>query len=253
MKKLIVSAGLLMLLLVALAVPAMAQLTPGVEVGDWFKYEREVTQWDTDMAFLPVDYLGPLTLADNETNFVLYTVTDITPGDAGDNVTFTITYDWKNGTQTEGTQVQNISTANTNLLAIGANMMEGDMVSDEYSFFGMMDYPARYLNASIMLDNPNATRGTNVLEYSIEIFGSPYDYLFYWDNATGMRVYYEEHGDVGAFGAQSAYEYTVVWELVDSSVEDLLVPDLTGPILMLTMMSISIPIVLIRRRKNLIN
>lgn len=238
------------MLLFAMVLPAMAQLDVGVEVGDWFKYERKVTQWDTEMEFLPPDYLGPLSLADNETNWVMYNVTDITPGDAGDNVTFLITYDWINGTQTEGTLVENISIANTNLFAIGANMSEGDMVSDVWSFFGMMDYPARYLNASIMLENPNATRETNVLTYSIDIFGSPYDYVFYWDKVTGIRVYYENWGDVAAFGGQPAYTYTVVWELVDSSVEDLLIPDLTGPIMLLAMTSITIPIVLLKRRKH---
>ncbi len=249
MKKLTVSVGLLMLLLVAMAVPAMAQLDVGVEVGDWFKYERKITQWESDAPFLPPGFFGPISLADNETNYVLYTVTDITPGDAGDNVTFSLTFDWKNGTQTEGTLVENISISNTNIFAIGANMNEGDMVSDEWSFFGFFDYPARYLGPSIMLENPNATRETNVCEYDINIFGNDYTYKFWWDKVTGIRVYYENWGNVAPFGANPAYEYTVVWELVDSSVQDLLIPDLAGPILLLTMISITIPIVLLRKRK----
>lgn len=38
-------------------------------------------------------------------------------------------------------------------------------------------------------------------------------------------------------------------ELVDSSVDGLLIPDLTGPIILLTIMTITVPIVLLRRRK----
>jgi hypothetical protein len=248
MKKIVVIAGLSMLLLVAMAVPAMAQLDVGVEVGDWFKYEVKVTQWETEMEFLPEGYIGPLTLADNETNWIMYTVTDI----VDDNVTFTVTYNWKNGTETEGTMVENV-TNSMGLVAIGANMTEGEMVRDEFDFLGFMTWPAAYLNASIMLENPNATRETNVLDYSIDIFGSPYDYLYYWDNATGMLVYYESWGDVAAFDPQPAYTYTVVWELVDSSVDDLLIPDLTAPILLLSLTSITVPIALLHRRKKLIN
>lgn len=242
MKRLVLITGLSMLLLVVMVVPAAAQEDVGVEVGDWFEYERKITQWESTMEFLPPDYFGPLSLADNETNWVRYTVTDI----VDDTINFTVTYNWKNGTETEDSMVENVTDGS--LFAIGANMTEGEMVSDEFDFFGTL-YPARYLNASIMLDNPNATRETNVLNYSINLFGNPYDYFFYWDKETGMRVYYENHGDVAPFGANPAYVYTVVWELVDSSVEDLLVPDLTVPILLLTMISITVPIVLLRRRK----
>jgi hypothetical protein len=249
-KKIVLLTLFSVFLLSAMTVPALAlPLDVGVQVGDWFKYEAKVTQWESEMEFLPPDYIGPLSLAENETNFILYTVTDITPGDGGDNVTFSITYDWKNGSVTYGTSVQNVSTANTFIFMIGANMTEGEMVSDEWDFLGTgFIYPARYINETIDFENPNATRETNVLEYSIDIFGSPYDYLFYWDKVTGMRLYYENHGDVVAFGDQDAYVYTVKWELVDSSVENLIIPDLTGPIMLLTLIAITIPIVLHKRK-----
>lgn len=251
MKKTILIVLLSVFLLSALTVPALAQdLDVGVEVGDWFKYEAKVTQWESDMEFLPPDFVGPLTLADNETNYILYTVTDITPVDGGNNVTFTITYDWKNGSVTEGTYEESVTTANQQIFMIGANMEEGDMVSDTFDFLGMgfFDYPVRYINETIDFENPDGTRETNVVECSIEIFGSPYDYLFYWDKATGMRLYYEEHGDVVAFGEQDAYVYTRIWELVESSVETLYIPDLTGPIMLLTLIAITIPIVLHKRK-----
>ncbi len=248
MKKTILIVLLSVFLLSALTVPALAQpLDVGVEVGDWFKYERKVTQWESDDPFLPEGYFGPLSLADNETNFVLYTVTDITPYDGYSNVTFTITYDWKNGSETEGELEEMVSTASTGIFLIGANMEEGDLVSDAWDFFGFFDYPPRYLNASIDREYLDETRETNVCEYHVDIMGTPYDYTFMWDKATGIRVYYENWGDVPAMFT-GAYEYTVIWELLDSSVEGLVIPDLTGPVMLLTLIAITIPIVLHKRK-----
>lgn len=249
MKKTILIVLLSVFLLSALTVPALAQsLDVGVEVGDWFKYETKVTQWESEDPFLPEGYYGPLSLAENQTNFILYTVTDITPVDGGNNVTFTITYDWENGSETEGTLVEMVTTANQDIFEIGANMEEGDMVSDTYSFFGFFDYPVRSINQTIDREYLDGTRETNVCEYSVEIFGSLYDYVYQWDKVTGMRAYYENHGVVAAFGESSEYEYTVVWELVDSSVEGLVIPDLTGPAMVLTLIAVTIPIVLHKRK-----
>jgi len=251
MKKKMLLIPLAVLLLSAMAAPALAKLDVGVEVGDWFKYEAQVTQWESEDPFLPDGYLGPLSLADNETNFILYNVTDITLGDGGDNVTFSITYDWKNGSITYGTSIENVSTANTGIFMIGANMTPGEMVSDEWDFFGLLTYPPRYINETIDFTNPNATRPTNVLEYDIDL-GAPYTYKTYYDKATGIRLYYENWGDVPAMFT-SAYIYTVKWELVDSSVDGLLIPDLTGPLLLLAAMSITIPIAILHSRKKAIH
>lgn len=248
MKKKILTVLLSVFLLSAMTVPALAQdLEVGVEVGDWFKYEAKVTQWESDDPFLPEGYFGPLSLADNETNYILYTVADITPYDGYSNVTFSVTYDWQNGSETEDTYEEMVSTASTGIFLIGANMEEGDLVSDTWSFFGMMDYPPRYLNASIDREYLDETRETNVCEYDIDIMGTPYTYTYMWDKATGIRVYYENWGDVPAMFT-GAYEYTVVWELVDSSVEGLVIPDLTGPVMLLTLIAITIPIVLHKRK-----
>lgn len=250
MKKTILIVLLSAFLSSAMIVPALAQdMTVGVSVGDWFKYENRITEWTHEEAFLPEGYFGPLTLADNETNFILYTVTDILPVDGGANVTFTITYDWKNGSVTEGELVETVSTANQNLFAIGANMEPDDMVSDEFSFFGMMDYPARTINSTIDREYLNEViREANTLEYTIEIFGSPYDYVYQWDKETGMRVYYESHGDVAEFGDSPAYTYTVVSELVDSSIEGLVIPEFTGLIMLSLLVAITIPLVLYKRK-----
>jgi hypothetical protein len=249
MKKKILIVLLSVFLVSAMTLPAMAQdMTVGVSVDDWFKYEARVTQWESEEPFLPEGYYGPLSLADNQTNFILYTVTDITPVDGGNNVTFAITYDWQNGSVTEGSLVEMVTTANENIFMIGANMEEGDMVSDAYSFFGMFDYPARYLNASIDIEYLDETRETNVLEYPLEMFGTPYDYVYQWDKATGMRVYYENHGEVAESDWSVAYTYTVVWQLVDSSVEGLVVPEFTGLIMLSLLIAITIPLVLHKRK-----
>ncbi len=251
MKKKALLIALSVLLLAAMIAPAMAQkMDTGVKVGDWFKYKAKITLWESSDPFLPDGYMGPLTLADNNTDAIWYNVTDITPGDGGDNVTFTVQSNWKNGTVTTATVVENVSTANQNIFIIGANLTAPAMVSANYSFFGMMDYPARYLNSTFNFTNPESTRPTNRLEYTIDIFGSPYDYVMLWDRATGMRLYYENHGEVSGFG--TPYNYTVVWELEDSSYPGLLIPDLTGPILLFTLMAITVPIVLLHRRKKLL-
>jgi hypothetical protein len=251
MKKTILIVLLSVFLLSALTVPALAQsLDVGVEVGDWFEYEAKVTQWESDDPFLPEGFYGPLSLADNETNSILYTVTDITPVDGGNNVTFTITYDWENGSVTEGTYVESVTTANTNIFMIGANMEEGDMVSDTFDFLGMgfFDYPVRSINQTIDREYLDGTRETNVCEYSIDIWGSIYEYTIYWDKATGMRAYFQEHGDVGAIGEGAPYEFTRVWELVDSSVEGLVIPEFTGLIMLSLLIAVTIPIVLHKRK-----
>ena len=73
MKKIVFLTGFsVLLLLSAMTVPALAQpLDVGVQVGDWFKYEAKVTQWESEDPFLPEGFVGPLSLADNETNYIL--------------------------------------------------------------------------------------------------------------------------------------------------------------------------------------
>ena len=248
MKKIVFLTGFSVLLLLAITFPALAQpLDVGVQVGDWFKYEAKVTQWESTDPFLPEGYIGPLSLADNETNYILYNVTDITPGDGGSNVTFTVTYDWKNGSVTEALYTENVSTANTQIFMIGANMTEGEMVSDTWDFFGFFTYPPRYINETILFENDDGIRETNVLDYPINIGGTPYEYTFYWDKETGMRLYYYNHGDVPAIFT-AAYEYTVVWELIESSYETVYVPELTAPVMLLAFVAITVTIGTICRK-----
>jgi hypothetical protein len=80
MKKIALISVLSLLLLSLMIAPVMAGPTDVViNVGDWFKYEAKVTQWVSTDPFLPDGYYGPLSVADNQTNSILYTVTAITP------------------------------------------------------------------------------------------------------------------------------------------------------------------------------
>ena len=253
MKKTVLIVLLSVFLLSALTVSALAEpLDVGVEVGDWFEYKAEVTLWESVDPFLPEGYFGPLSLADNETDSIVYTVSDIMALDVGDNVTFSITYNWSNGSITEGTSVTPVSTDVGALytLLTGANLEPGDMAIDAFTFFGMTPIPAQYINETIMVEYADVSRETNVLEYSApEMFGSFYDYKTHFDKETGIRVYYENHGEVAGFGGSNPYNYTIAWQLVDSSVENLYVPDLTGPAMLLTLVAVTIPIVLHKRKR----
>ena len=244
MKKILFALLFSVFLFSATAFPALSQeMTVGVEVGDWFKYKAEVTQWESPDPFLPVGFYGPLNLYENETNYILYTVTDIT----GSNVNFTITYDWKNGTQTEATTTQDVSTANTQIFMIGANMEEGDLVSDNWDFFGIMTYPKRFLNETIMYDYADVSRETNVCEYDLDVSGTPYTYLFHWDKETGIRVYYENWGDVPAIFT-SEYEYRVKWWLIDTNIW--VVPEFpTATVMLLIFVAVTVCIDIYKRKK----
>jgi hypothetical protein len=73
----------------------------------------------------------------------------------------------------------------------------------------------------------------------------------WWDKATGMRIYYENHGNVGAIFT-AAYEYTVVYKLVDSSIPNLsYVPEMFTVIVMLMILGASTASIVFYRRKKL--
>ncbi len=242
MKKSILLAGLSLLLLVPMAIPVMGyEWDIGVQVGDWFTYETELIKWETDGVPFP-PWWNPGLLAINETDYVMYTVTGI---DA-DWVNFTEYRMWNNGSDLTTTLDYNL-TAGPGWMVIGANLTEGEEIRGPTQFFGPM-----YLNASKMRDyNNSVTREANVLNYTG--FGIDNEYNF--DVETGILVYMLTGGpEVSDFQSGSTVEYWARMELVDSSIEELeIVPDLTGVILLITMMSITIPIALLRKRKNLIN
>ena len=242
MKKAILLTGLAMILLVTMILPVMGyEWDMGIEVGDWFTYETELIKWETDGVLFP-PWWEPGLLAINETDYVTYTVA------AMDDtwVNFTEYRMWNNGSDLTTTLDYNL-TAGPGWMVIGANLTEGEEVRGTTQYFGPM-----YLNASKMRDyNNSVTREANVLNYTG--FGIDNEYNF--DAMTGILVYRLTGGpEVYDFGTGSYVDYWARMELIDSSVDELeVVPDMTGVILLLTLMSITVPIVLLRKRKKLIS
>jgi hypothetical protein len=241
MKKAIILTGLSVILLATMVLPVMGQWDIGIQVGDWFTYETELIQWETDGVPFP-PWWNPGLGAINDTDYVTYTVTAIDEN----FINFTEYRMWNNGSDITTTLDYNI-TGGPEYLVIGANMTEGEQVRPESQYFGPM-----ILNASQMRTfNNSVTREVNVLNYT----GFGIDTQYLWDAETGVQVQYFTGGmEVSDFNTGSTVAYWARMELVDSSIEELeIVPDLTGVILLLTTMSITIPIALLRRRKNLID
>ncbi len=253
MKKIIVPVGLSILLLIAMAAPAMGQWTVGISVGDWFKYEGTLVSWVSSggVAFPPL-YLEFLQVY-NETDWFIYTVLDITPGDSGDNVTFSVLTHWSDGTETTA-DIEDNMTSSMTMMVIGAGLTEGEVIRTAYTDDFGIAWGARILGAPIMLTSPNGTRETNVCDYSVDIFGNIFEYLWYWDAETGVQVYYENSiTNAYDYSSGGTYSYVAKLDLVDSSTEGVVVPDLAGPILLLSLMTITVPIVFLYKRKKPFN
>ena len=240
MKKGILLIGFAAILLTTMILPVMGyEWDMGVEVGDWFKYETELIKWETDGVPFPPFWNQDLP-AINHTDYVTYTVAAL---DA-DWVNFTVYRMWNNGSDLTTTLDYNL-TAGPGWMVIGANLTEGEEIRGTTQFYGPMT-----LNASVMRTyNNSVTRETNVLNYT----GFAIDNEYNFDVETGMLVYHLTGGpEVYDFGSGSYVDYWARVELIDSSVEELeVVPDLAGPILLLTMMAITVPIILLRRRKRI--
>jgi hypothetical protein len=231
MKKLILLAGLSMLLLCAMAVPAMADLGDvGIQVGDWFRWEPSMT-WEADEGVNPPFSASYLTWANN-TDWVEYTATSVEDS----TVNYTVVTRLSNGTEVPSTASVNVTNsydANFGMLAISANLTEGTLVRTWGS--------PLTLNASFMLTTDNGTRETNVLDYVSTYSG----HNVYWlDKEVGILVYRS------VSSSTATYNYTYTLELVNSS-SGIISPDLTGPLLLLATMSITIPVALLHRRKKI--
>ena len=250
MKKIVLLVVLSVLLLSATVVPALAQYDwdVGVEVGDWFLYEPTLISYESEEVAFPPMYLEYLQTYD-EASLMNYTITDITPDNGFAIITFEIVYHWKNGTETTSTLADEM-TISESLMVIGANLPNGAEIRPAYSILGMWPMPARYLNESIMLETDTGTRETNVLDYDRNIFEQIYHHTHYWDKETGIQVYHGEHATDVLNQDQQAFSYECNVKLIDSST-GVILPDLTGPVMLLMLMAITIPIVLLYRRKKL--
>ena len=96
------------ILLSAILFPTVcqAQLTVGVQVGDWFVYEGTLVNWTAGgMVPIPPNEYAFEVVTFNTTDWFRYTVTDI----VGENVTFEVVTHWSNGTETTATMVDDMA------------------------------------------------------------------------------------------------------------------------------------------------
>jgi hypothetical protein len=215
----------------------------GVQVGDWFSYKGTLISWEG--AYFPPSYIGYLQTY-NESDWIRYTVTGITPDDDGDIVTFSVLTHWKNGTETTSTLDDNMASSES-LMVIGANLPDYTEIRPEYSILDIWPMPARYLNASIMRAIDNETRATNALDYYSNIFEQIYHYKYYWDKAIGIQVYFQSDTTDSEDDLGNIFSYNCTLELIDSSSSDI-IPELTTVVMLSMLVVITIPIVLYRKK-----
>jgi len=227
-------------------VPALAQYDwdISIEVGDWFLYEGTLISYESNFGFPPpyLEYLQTY----NESDWMKYTVIDTS---IQGFINFTIVTHWSNGTETSMDYAEDIMNSES-LMVIGANLTDHEEIRPEYLLLGFWPMPARSLNESMMLVTTNGTRETNVAIYDWNIFENIYHHTWYWDKKTGIIAYHEEYGDdLATENEGDLYSYHSKLELVNSSL-GIILPDLTGSILLLTLIAITIPIYLQKRRRQ---
>jgi len=244
------------LLLCGILLPSLcqAQLTVGVQVGDWFKYEGTLVLWEAGPSIpIPPNEYATEVVTYNTTDWFMYTVTDIT----GENVTFEIVTRWSNGTETTETLVDDMPNSFT-LMVIGTNLGPDNEVRPAYDWTELFGFewiwPARKLNDTIEVQWLSETRTANVLDWwhppLFEGMEPSTRQVYNWDAETGIQTLYETHSNNTDFMTGEDYNYIVRRVLVDSSIEGLVIPEVFTTAVLLVMLSAStISFVLYRRRK----
>lgn len=254
-KKTALLAMLSVLFLSAIMFPAMcqAQLTVGVQVGDWFMYEGTVVNWTAgpSVPFPPNEYAQEL-VTYNMSDWQKYTVTNI----AAENVTFEIITHWSNGTETTATMEDDMANSFT-MMVIGTNLGPGDQVRplvDWTETFGFeWIWGIRTLNDTMEVQWLSETRTADVLDWwHPPIFGDePTTRQAYrWDDATGIQIFQETESSGMDFDSGEDWFYITRRELVDSSVEGLVIPEVFTTIAMLVILSASTASIVLYRRKK---
>jgi hypothetical protein len=232
------------LLLSTLVVPALCDdLTVGVSVGDWFKYEGTLDYWEADdVVPFPPDQYTTFLQTYNESNWMTYTVTGI----EGNVITFEVLTHWKNGTETIETTTDDITSSFT-MMAIGANLEPGTQIRDEYDWQYFI-WPPRYLNNSIIVEYESGPRETNVLDWLHPIGYT--NQIYHWDKATGVQVLYEVHANNTDYTSGGEYKYIATFKLIDTNVDELKIPEYsTGTVMVLTLVAVTASLEIYRRKK----
>lgn len=256
MKKITLLTVFSVLLLSAMLLPSLcqAQLTVGVQVGDWFMYEGTLVSWEAGPSVpIPPNEYAFEVVTFNTTDWFRYTVTDIT----GENVTFEIVTHWSNGTETTATLEDDMANSFT-LMCIGTNLGPGDEVRPEYDWTAVFGFawiwPARILNDTVEDQYLGGIRTANVLDWWHPPFFEGMEpstrQVYHWDEETGIQTLYETQSSGMDYTSGEDYSYDVRRVLVDSSLEGLVIPEVFTTIVMLVILSAStVSIVLYRRKK----
>ena len=245
-KKNVLTVLLSVFLLSALVVPALSQYDwdVGINVGDTFRYVGTLLTWGGTAAFPPM-YLEYLQTY-NESDWIEYAVTGIDT----EIVTFEVTTHWTNGTETMATMDENM-TSSMAPLVIGANLTEGTEIRAAYTdpTWGIQ-YDTRILGTPIMRDYDSGPKETNVLIYDQNIFGNIFHYEYFFDKATGIRVYYQNSGTNVMDMNMDTYTYNCTLELVETNVADWVVPEFSaGTTMLLVFVAVTVTVGLYGRKK----
>ena len=246
MKKILLAILLSVFLLSTMTVPSLAQYDwdVGIEVGDTFKYKGTLVLWEGDASFPPT-FFGFLQTW-NESDWMEYTVTDIEEL----YVTFEVTTHWKNGTETVSTSEENM-TSGESPFVIGANLTEGDEIRAAYTGDFGLEFPTKFLNASIMREYESGPKETNVFIIDTDVFGNYYHSEFLFDKETGIRVYFQfsTTNSSGIMGGTFSFNATL--ELIETNVEGwTVIPEFpTGTAMLLIFVAVTVCIDIYRRKK----
>jgi len=155
---------------------------PGVQPGDWFKYKRTYANLDTNLpdAQFPPDFIK--IAAANYTTIIVQEVN-------GKNVTYTMVFEYPNGTIDEETRVVNVETGegNGSMPIIAKNLKLGDpiYIDNEWNITGC--YPR------VVLKNCRETVSCYVSESDVEHYGLTgwEETWIIWDRRKGALTSFE--------------------------------------------------------------
>jgi hypothetical protein len=206
MKKILLAVLFSVFLLSAMTVPALSQdeWTVGLSVGDWFKYETALVEYEADEGVpFPPNPIATWLVPFNETDWFTHTVTDV----SGTTITWENVLHWKNGTETNATVVENIASSMYHY-AIGADMGVGDEIAPSNPVL-----TACVIDETVDIEYEGTTRETNYARTNWTD-GSGY-FQHWWDKATGIQVKVIDNSS--AVTAQGNATWLAVAELVDTN------------------------------------
>ncbi len=229
-------------MLFSLVAPVLSQdWTVGINVGDWFIYEGTLVSWEADsgVPFPPNEYVMYLDEY-NQTDWYMYTVTDIT----GLNVTFDVVTHWSNGTETFSTLVEDIKTSFT-MMVIGANFQPGTQIRPEYDWEPVISFPllwpARILNETKTVELQAGSRNMNVLDWTHPPSFGYTRQLYHWDKEYGIQAFYMSESSATDFTSGGQYSYRSEFQLVDSNISVLIIPEYPlGTVMLLMFVAITV-------------